>query len=96
MGIYVDGVMQTEWTSSGTTAGFENVDIDVSGEVVELRGVLADSEWISIMEVGAERTPGAKPFFLMFTVDHSPPSRQLFWAQGFLAVSRETRDFTLY
>lgn len=58
MGIYVDGNMQTEWTSSGTTTDFENVNLDVIGEVVELRGVLGDSDWISIMEVSAERTSG--------------------------------------
>ncbi|CAN0221443.1 unnamed protein product [Pylaiella littoralis] len=51
MDIYVDGVMQTSWTSSGTTTDFENIELDVSGKAVELRGVLADSEWLSIMEV---------------------------------------------
>lgn len=51
MGIYVDGALQTTWTSSGTTTDFENVALDVSGNVVELRGVLGDSEWLSVMEV---------------------------------------------
>lgn len=43
--------MLTSWTSSGTTSGFENVDLGVAGNTVELIGVLADSEWLSIMEV---------------------------------------------
>lgn len=52
MEIHVDGDIQTTWTSSGTTSGFEDVVFEVSGQVVELRGVLTDSEWLSIMEVG--------------------------------------------
>lgn len=51
MDIYVDDALVTTWTSSGTTAGFEGVPLGVAGERVELRGVLADSEWLSIMEV---------------------------------------------
>ena len=51
MGVYVDDVMVTSWTSSGTTTGFEKVDIGVAGQTVELRGVLESSEWLSIMEV---------------------------------------------
>lgn len=53
MNVYVDGVMATSWTSSGTTTDFENVDLGVTGQAVELRGVLADSEWFSITEVRA-------------------------------------------
>ena len=51
MDIYVDGIMATSWTSSGTTLTIETVDLDVVGQSLELRGVLADSEWLSIMEV---------------------------------------------
>lgn len=51
MEIYVDGILQTSWTSSGTTAGLENVDLGVIGQAIEVRGVLAGSEWLSIMEV---------------------------------------------
>ena len=55
MDIYVDDVKTTTWTSSGSTTGFENVELGVAGQSIELRGVLGDSEWISITEVGAER-----------------------------------------
>ena len=55
MDVYVDGVKATTWTSSGSTAGFENVELGVAGQSVELRAVLGDSEWISITEVGADR-----------------------------------------
>lgn len=53
MEIYVDDVMATSWTSSGTTAAFENVELGVTGATIELRGVLEGSEWLSIMEVSA-------------------------------------------
>ena len=49
--IYVDGVIFTTWTSSGTTLDFETVTLGVTGSTIELRGVLEDSEWLSIMEV---------------------------------------------
>lgn len=49
--IYVDGVFIRSWTSSGTVAGFETVSLNVDGQTVEMRGVLGDSEWLSIMEV---------------------------------------------
>lgn len=69
MEIYVDGLKTDTWTSSGTTAAFENVNLGfyytsstssyscvhpgVAVEnTIELRGVLADSEWPSILEVG--------------------------------------------
>jgi len=55
MDIYVDGVKTTTWTSSGSTTAFENVEVGVGGQTIELRGVLGDSEWLSITEVGAER-----------------------------------------
>lgn len=51
MEVYVDQALQTSWTSSGTTTEFETVELGVTGQTVELRGVLADSEWLSIMEV---------------------------------------------
>ncbi|CAN0133967.1 unnamed protein product [Scytosiphon promiscuus] len=49
--IYVDEVLETSWTSSGTTADFESVGLGISGHTIELRGVLAESEWLSIAEV---------------------------------------------
>lgn len=51
MDIYVDGDMTTSWTSSGTTSGFETVDLGFAGKTIDLIGVLTDSEWLSIMEV---------------------------------------------
>lgn len=51
--ISVDGVVMMAWTSSGETAGFETVDLGVQGKVIDLHGVLADSDWLSISEVGA-------------------------------------------
>eukprot|EP00752_Nemacystus_decipiens_P006549 g5897.t1 len=49
--IYVDDVKITTWTSSGKTAGFESVELGTQGQVIELHGVLAESEWLSILEV---------------------------------------------
>ena len=49
--IYVDGAFTTSWTSSGTTLDYEAIALGVTGESIELRGVLDDSEWLSIMEV---------------------------------------------
>ena len=51
MDIYVDNVIVTTWASSGTTLDFENVTLGVTGSTIELRGVLEDSEWLSVMEV---------------------------------------------
>lgn len=53
MQVYIDGILITTWTSSGTTTLFEGVDLSGSnpGQAVELRGVLADSDWLSISEV---------------------------------------------
>lgn len=48
---FVDDVMVTSSTSSGTTTDFESVELGFSGQTVELRGVLADSEWLSTSEV---------------------------------------------
>lgn len=52
MEVYVDDALITTWASSGTTTDLEAVDFDVVGETVELRGVLDNSEWLSILEVG--------------------------------------------
>ena len=50
--VYVDGALITTWTSSGTTDGFESVNLSwASGQVIELTGVLDDTEWLSIVEV---------------------------------------------
>ncbi|CAM9670164.1 unnamed protein product [Ascophyllum nodosum] len=51
MDIYVDSVLVTTWTNSGTTVDFETVTLGVTGSTIEVRGVLEDSEWLSIMEV---------------------------------------------
>lgn len=52
MDVYVDGALVTTWTSSGTTIAPESILFtETSGQVVELTGVLADSEWLSIIEV---------------------------------------------
>lgn len=49
--VLVDGEKLVTWTSSGTTAAFETVQLGVTGQTIELEGVLTDSEWLSIMEV---------------------------------------------
>lgn len=50
--VYVDGVLFTTWTSSGTTTALESIDLwGTSGEMIEIVGVLEDSEWLSIVEV---------------------------------------------
>ena len=51
MDIYVDGVFATSWTSSGTTLDYEAIALGVTSNSIEFRGVLDDSEWLSIMEV---------------------------------------------
>ena len=56
MDIYVvDGsgnrVLQTSWTSSGTTTAFERVEFEAQAQAIELQGELDDSDWLSIMEV---------------------------------------------
>ena len=51
MDILVDGQKIITWTSSGTTTDFETVELGITGQTVELQGVLADSEWLSIVEV---------------------------------------------
>eukprot|EP00752_Nemacystus_decipiens_P007213 g6456.t1 len=49
--VSVDGVVVTTWTSSGTTADFESVDLSgQSGQAITVTGVLADMEWLSIVE----------------------------------------------
>lgn len=49
--VLVDGQKVVTWTSSGTTTDFETVELGVAGRTIELLGVVADSEWLSIMEV---------------------------------------------
>ena len=50
--VYVDGTLVATWTSSGTTSGFESIDLSgVSGSMIEITGVLGNSEWLSIVEV---------------------------------------------
>ena len=50
--VYVDGVLVTTWTSSGTTTDFESIDISgTSGTTIEIVGVLGNNEWLSIIEV---------------------------------------------
>ncbi|CAM9557128.1 unnamed protein product [Hapterophycus canaliculatus] len=51
MDILVDDELVLTWTSAGISAGFEFVELGVQGQVIELRGVLTDSEWLSISEV---------------------------------------------
>lgn len=53
--IYVDDVLSKTWTSSGTTSSFESVSINATGQKVELRGDLTNSEWLSISEVCSSR-----------------------------------------
>lgn len=51
--VLVDGALVTIWTSSGTTDSFETIALpdSTAGTVIELQGVLGDSEWLSIIEV---------------------------------------------
>ncbi|CAN0361959.1 unnamed protein product, partial [Ectocarpus sp. 8 AP-2014] len=49
--ISIDNLPYTTWTSSGTTTGFETIELDTMGRWISIVGVLADSEWLSIMEV---------------------------------------------
>ncbi|CAM9695160.1 unnamed protein product [Ectocarpus sp. 6 AP-2014] len=65
MEVRVDDALVITWTSSGTTDGFEAIDMSgTSGQVLEITGVLDDSEWLSIIEAeimvledGASPTP---------------------------------------
>lgn len=52
--IIIDGIVAATWTSSGTTDGFQRIDISGrSGHVVEIRGDLPDEDsWLSITEAG--------------------------------------------
>lgn len=50
--IFVDEVKLKSWTSSGTTAEFERVELSATGKKIELRGDLDESQWLSIVEVG--------------------------------------------
>ena len=55
--VYVEGVLATTWSSSGTTTDFESIDLSgYSAQHVTLVGVLAKSEWLSIVEVETRNT----------------------------------------
>lgn len=50
--MHVEGVLASTWTSSGTTFNFESIDLSgYSGQYITITGVLADVEWLSIVEV---------------------------------------------
>lgn len=53
MQIKADGTLVTTWTSSGSTAGLERIDLSgTSGQVLEIVAVVSSSsEWLSIIEV---------------------------------------------
>ena len=52
MEVYVNDNLATTWISSGTTDNFESIDLSgMSGDAIEVKGVLTDSEWLSIVEV---------------------------------------------
>ena len=56
--VHVDGALTTTWTSSGDTFDFESIDLSgSSGQYVVVTGVLADVEWLSIVEVGSAVLP---------------------------------------
>lgn len=61
----MDGALVTTWTSSGTTDGFESIDLTGSaGEVIEVTGVLDALEWLSIIEVSPALPSEAQRSFL--------------------------------
>lgn len=50
--VRVDGALVTTWTSSGETDNPESIMFTgTSGSVIDVTGVLADTEWLSIVEV---------------------------------------------
>ncbi|CAM9298873.1 unnamed protein product, partial [Ectocarpus sp. 12 AP-2014] len=49
--IGIDNLPYTVWTSSGTTTGFQTIEVDTMARSISIVGVLEDSEWLSIMEV---------------------------------------------
>ncbi len=50
--VHVDGDLVATWTSSGTTDGFESIGLTgAAGTAIDVVGVLAESEWLSIIEV---------------------------------------------
>lgn len=51
LAIYVDERILKSWTSSGTTNASENIELGATGKMIELRGVLDEAEWLSILEV---------------------------------------------
>lgn len=55
--VHVGGFLAATWTSSGTTFDFESIDLSgYSGQYITVTGVLADVEWLSIVEVRSSRT----------------------------------------
>lgn len=52
--ISVDGSLVTTWTSSGTTTDFEGINLSGTyGQEITITGKnLADSDWLSVIEVG--------------------------------------------
>lgn len=50
--VRVDGALVTTWTSSGETDNLQSIAFTArSGSVIDVTGVLADTEWLSIIEV---------------------------------------------
>lgn len=61
MQVHVDGDLVTTWTSSGTTDGFESIGLTgAAGTTIDIVGVLAESEWLSIIEVSLFRRGGGR------------------------------------
>ena len=50
--VYCDGYYLCDWTSSGTTNGFENIYLGGGATEIKVVGVLGSSEWLSVTEVG--------------------------------------------
>lgn len=68
MEIYVNDVLITTWTSSGITTGFETVALGVTGDEMQLIGLLEDSEWLSINEVNIKHLLGRRSLHLHIIV----------------------------
>lgn len=50
--VRVDSDLVTTWTSSGTTDDSQSIALtEASGSIIEITGVLAETEWLSIIEV---------------------------------------------
>eukprot|EP00903_Cladosiphon_okamuranus_P018640 g17155.t1 len=91
--IFVDEEKQKSWTSSGTTTDFERIELSATGKTIELRGVLAESEWLSITEVeimvlqddGATPAPSASP-----TTATTPPLGPTYTGDSYTGVTATT------